>query len=43
MIVKLLAEHHFELKGGCRGSSDSLHMPKYHIVGILMHWLIFDS
>ena len=23
MIVKLLTEHHLELKGGCRGSSES--------------------
>ena len=29
MIVKLLSEHHLEflsLKGGCRGSSESIHV-----------------
>ena len=33
MIVKLLAEHHFDflsLKGGCRGSSESTHVKMSH-------------
>ena len=33
MIVKLLAEHHLdfpELKGGCRGSSESTHVKMPH-------------
>ena len=33
MIVKLLTEHHLEflsLKGGCRGSSESMHVKKPH-------------
>ena len=44
MIVKLLTEHHLvflSLKGGCTGSSESTHV-KCHIVGNLMHWLIFS-
>ena len=43
MIVKLLTEHHLKflsLKGGCRGLSQSTHV-KIHIVGNLMHWLIY--
>ena len=39
MIVKLLTEHHLEflnLKGGCRGSSESIHLSKCQIVGNLM-------
>ena len=45
MIVKLLTEHHLEflnLKVGCR-ARPSLHMPKCHIVGNLMHWLNCNS
>ena len=45
MIVKLLTEHYLEflsLKGGCRGSSESTVMSKCHIVGNLMHWLLFN-
>ena len=45
MIVKLLTEHHLEflsLKGGCRGSSESAHMSKCHIVGNHMPRLICD-
>ena len=33
MIVKLLTEHHLEflsLKGGCRGSSESIHVKMPH-------------
>ena len=45
MIVKLLTEHHLEfqnLKGGCRGSSESTHvkMPhcwKSHVTAQLFH------
>ena len=43
MIVKLLTEHYLEflsLKGGCKGRP-SLHMSKFHIVGNLMHWLLY--
>ena len=43
MIVKLLTEHHLEflgLKLGCR-ARPGLHMSKCHIVGNLMHWLIY--
>ena len=43
MIVKLLTEPHLEfliLKGGCRGSSESIHISKCHIVGNLMPRLI---
>ena len=38
MAVKLLTEHHLgflSLKGGCTGSSESIHV-KCHIVGNLM-------
>ena len=44
MSVKLLTEHHLEflsLKEGCKARL-SLHMSKCHIVGNLMHWLIFN-
>ena len=39
MIFKLLTKYHLEflsLKGGCRGSSDSLHLSKCQIVENLM-------
>ena len=39
MIVKLQTEHHLEflsLTGGCRGSSESTHVTKCHLVGNLM-------
>ena len=43
MILKLLTEHHLEflsLKVGCRGSPKSI-MSKCHILGNLIHWLIY--
>ena len=43
LTVKLLTEHHLEflsLKEAAQACL-SLHMPKYHIVGNLMSWLIF--
>ena len=46
MIVKLLTEHALEflsLKGGCREARPSLHMSKCHVVGNLMHWLIYPT
>ena len=48
MIVKLLTEHHLEFlsfKGGCRGSSESLHvkMPHYSKSHALAHMILFMS
>ena len=43
MNTKLLNKHHLEflsLQGGCRGSSESIHVKKCHIVGNLMSRLI---
>ena len=45
MIVKLLTEHDLEflsLKGGCTGCP-SIHLSKCHMVGNLMHRLLFDK
>ena len=42
---KLLTKHHFEflsLKGGCRGSSESIHV-KLHIVGKHMSRLEYGT
>ena len=48
MIIKLPTEHHLEclsIKGGCSPEAAeahrSLHISKCHIVGNLMHWLIW--
>ena len=43
MIVQLLTEHHLEflsLKGAAKACL-SLHLSKCHIVGNVIHWLIF--
>ena len=47
MTVMLLTEHNLEflsLKGGCTGSSESIHlfMPKCHIIGNYMSRLICE-
>ena len=42
MVVKLLTEHHLEfLSLEAAEAGPSLHMPKCHIVGNLIHWLIY--
>ena len=44
MIVKLLTEHHLEFLSVKEAAEarPSPHMPKCHIGGNLMHWLILN-
>ena len=45
MIVKLLTEYHWEFLS-LKGDTEvrlCLHMSKCHIVGNLMHWLIYEK